>query len=140
MSFFKKKETENVNFLTNQTITSDSAPKIKRKVLIGFGHKTKKEHKHGVCEDTRNAEGTEKITSPLNITPDKDKMIQQHENIDMFLEEIITKDNAIKEGILNTETTIEHEWSAVKRKAFTQNDMKGKQVYLEDTGEKIGTV
>ena len=140
MSFFKKKETENVNFLTNQTITSDSAPKIKRKVLIGFGHKTKKEHKHGVCEDTRSAEGTEKIVSPLNVTPDKEKMIQQHENIDMFLEEIITKDNAIKEGILNTETTIEHEWSAVKRKAFTQNDMKGKQVYLEDTGEKIGTV
>jgi sporulation protein YlmC with PRC-barrel domain len=140
MSFFKKKETENIDSLTNQTITSDSTPKIKRKFLIGFVHKTKKEHKHGVCENTRSAELPEKIVSSLNVTPDKENTIQQHENIDMFLEEIITKDNAIKEGILNTETAIEHEWPAVKRKAFTQNDMKGKQVYLEDTGEKIGTV
>ncbi|MCX6663618.1 MAG: PRC-barrel domain-containing protein [Euryarchaeota archaeon] len=140
MSFFKKKETENVNVLTNQTITSDSAPKIKRKVLSGFDHKTKKERKHGTCENTGSAQGAEKIVSPLSVTPDKENTIQQHENIDVFLEEIITKDNAIKEGILNTETAIEHEWPAVKRKAFTQNDMKGKQVYLEDTGEKIGTV
>ncbi len=140
MSFFKKKETENVNSLINQTITSDSTPKIKRKVLIGFGNKTKKEHKNDVYENTRNAEAPEKIVSPLNVIPDKENTIQQHENIDMFLEEIITKDNAIKEGILNTETAIEHEWQAGKRKAFTQNDMKGKQVYLEDTGEKIGTV
>jgi sporulation protein YlmC with PRC-barrel domain len=140
MSFFKKKETENINSLTNQTIKSDSTPKIKRNVLSWFGHKTKKERKHGTCENTGSAQGTEKIVSPLNVTPDKENTIQQHENIDMFLEEIITKDNAIKEGILNTETAIEHEWSAVKRKAFTQNDMKGKQVYLEDTGEKIGTV
>ncbi len=140
MSFFKKKETENINSLTNQTITSDSTPKIKRKLLIGFVHKTKKEHKHGICENIRSAEVPEKIISPLNVTPDKENTIQQHENIDMFLEELTTKDNAIKEGILNTETAIEHEWPAGKRKAFTQNDMKGKQVYLEDTGEKIGTV
>ena len=140
MSFFKKKETENVNSLTNKTITSDSTPKIKRKLLIGFVHKTKKENKHGICENTTSAEAPEKIVSPLNVTLDTKNTIQQHENINMFLEELTTKDNAIKEGILNTETAIEHEWPAGKRKAFTQNDMKGKQVYLEDTGEKIGTV
>ena len=140
MSFFKKKETENINSLTNQTITSDSAAKIKKKILIGFGHKKKKEPKYGACENTESTECTQKIVSNPNVTPDKENTIQQHDNIDMFLEEIITKDNAKKESILNTETTIEHEWSAGKRKAFTQNDMKGKQVYLEDTGEKIGTV
>ena len=36
--------------------------------------------------------------------------------------------------------TKEHDWSETKRKAFTQKDMIGKFVYLEDTGEKIGTV
>jgi sporulation protein YlmC with PRC-barrel domain len=140
MSFFKKKETENVNSLTNQTIASDSAPKIKKKALIGFNYTKKKEHKHNTYDNTRSKGCTEKIVSPQNVTSNEERTIQQHENIDMFLEEITTKDNAIKEDAIRTKITEEHEWSSAKRKAFTQNDMKGKQVYLEDTGEKIGTV
>jgi sporulation protein YlmC with PRC-barrel domain len=140
MVIFKKKDTEKNNSLDNKEITSESTPKIKKRVRIGFGHKPNKEHTQKTPEEINVSEIKDQTDSAQNESHSTENTMQHYENVDLFLDEVTTKDNALKEDILRAETTIEHEWSAAKRKTFAQKDMKGKQVCLEDTGEKIGTV
>jgi sporulation protein YlmC with PRC-barrel domain len=137
MAFFKNKETEKNNALDSQENQPDADSKIKKKIHIGFGHKS-------VKESTQNTKQTIQTNDhrelPLCDSQSPEKTNQHDENIDVFLEEVSQRDNAIKEDLLNIETTPENDQLTAKRKAFAQKDMKGKQVYLEDTGEKIGTV
>ena len=140
MAFFKKKETEDANALNTQENPFDAATKIKKKIRIGFGHKSGKESVPNAKRSPQNTQTNNHLEFPLNAAQCPEEMNQHDENIDVFLEEATQRDNAIKEDLLNIETTSDDEQSAAKRKAFAQKDMKGKQVYLEDTGEKLGTV
>lgn len=84
-------------------------------------------------------QGKDQIRSLLNKTQTQASVDHPEETIDLFLHDVINAENAQQENQDSTDTQ-EHGWPAGKKKSFTQKDMKGKQVYLEDTGEKIGTV
>lgn len=139
MAFFRKKEIEKDDAARKK----ENMPKIslKKKRRIGFGHKTKKQQNHVLT--TEHIPPQIPVTSPQNeprTTPNQENLPQQRENIDLFLEDITANDEVKKEPPLNTETTQTQEWSTTKRKVFSQRDMKGKLIYLEDTGEQLGTI
>jgi len=121
-------------------MTEDSL-KIKKKRRIGFGKKTKKDQEHQPVDAPALTPNTEHASLYQNEPSSLYESANGHpENIDLFLEEVTAKDETKKDHLLGAETPEEHEWTAGKLKTFTQKDMKGKQVFLEDTGEKIGSV
>jgi sporulation protein YlmC with PRC-barrel domain len=143
MSFFKKNETKNNDSGRKKENTSEASLKIKKKHRVGFGHKEKQREELRIPNESTPSPGTEKSTSPESVSLNsayQENPPQQYESVDLFLDDIAADEEAKKEDILNTETSEEKDGSAAKRKAFSQKDMKGKHVYLEDTGEKLGTV
>jgi sporulation protein YlmC with PRC-barrel domain len=143
MAFFRKNETESNDSGRKKENTSEASLKIKKKHRIGFGHKEKKQEELHIPNESTPSPGTEKSTSPQSVSrnsPYQENPPQQYESVDLFLDDIAADEEAKKEDLLNTEPSGEKDWSAAKRKAFSQKDMRGKQVYLEDTGEKLGTV
>jgi hypothetical protein len=141
MTLFKKKETKNdkVPSQVKENITENS-PTIKRKKRIGFGKKIKKDLEHQPVHAPSLTLNTEQVSNQNQPSSLYDTSNGHQENIDLFLEEITAKDEIKKDQLLSAETPEEHEWTAGRLKTFTQKDMKGKQVFLEDTGERIGSV
>jgi sporulation protein YlmC with PRC-barrel domain len=112
--------------------------KIKKKLRIGFGRKPKKEQN----EETRAPLDTSKVTrepSPLLPSLSPNDIEKPFDKNDMLVEDL-TLNNEKMESLLEDETGEESHPLASKRKVFMQKDMKGKQVYLEDTGEILGIV
>ena len=90
-------------------------------------------------KDTRATESKEIQTTNSQTQLEKNiETKKEPENDDDFLEDIASeKEITLEESI---ESEKKEEWSKSKRKALIKKDMKGKPVFLEDTGEKIGTV
>jgi len=114
--------------------------KIKKK--IGFGRKHKEISRESVT--TKNEEITtteEREFQTTNSQAQLEGSIESKKNFENekdFLEEMISEEKIIPEETVKSEK--KEEWSKSKRKALIKKDMKGKTVFLEDTGEKIGTV
>ena len=139
MSFLKK-EKEKTDFSSKKTKSSKkNTPNkskdviVKKKTKISFGRKKNK--------NLENNFTTKKIAKEEVEKPE-----------DIFDGEIVQETNSDKNDILENvfvnegETEIpekqtEKQWSPQKKKKkILTKDMKGKPVYLEDTGEKLGTI
>lgn len=104
------------------------APKVKKKTKIGFRHKKKEKVKKNKKDKFKPEEfEVEQVTIP-----------EQKSEIEIDAIEDITE---ILPGDEEAEIPKkETQWTATKKKKIFQTDLKGKPVYLEDTGEKLGTV
>lgn len=136
MGIFKKNDSERSG-TPPQGITPESTPRTKKKIRIGFGHRPQQQPPQSPPQEIQ---VTEEVT--YGTTPQKSDAStgQPCEDVDLFLDEVTKNDAAMTEQIRDAETPDEPDWTATKRRAFAQRDMKGKHVYLEDTGEKIGIV
>ena len=148
MGFFKKdeeiKEKSTKTSMTNSEIYNERSNErskiIKKKRKIGIRNKGKKGPKESTKIKTK--ENSEEPPENMRFTEDlpsaekKGEPEKESEYVDIFVNELPI------EGKKSTSKTkkSEEEWSQTKRKKIYQKDMSGKPVYLEDTGEKIGTV
>lgn len=147
MSVFKKrkkpKETSSTKEEGNADpkLLKDKIGKTKKKIKIGFGRKDKKSPKKVVSnknEDVKTIENEQTQITNKSIQPEDtgEKTAEDYESTDIFLEGITS--NEEEESAKLEE---KKEWStSKKRRTIIPKDMKGKPVYLEDTGEKLGTV
>ncbi len=123
MGIFKKSDKSKKN--SNKKV--EKSEKIKKKRKIGLGHKTKTPKKITNKEEIRTPENSEK----QKTTP----------NVDIKEEISVLESDKDLQTIVDDEEKDTNKWEkAEKRKSFLRKDMKGKPVFLEDTGEKIGVV
>jgi len=120
MSIFEKKQKDSKNSFSKEKI-KPTETKIKKRKRIGFKHvtKTKKEKqivKNEIKSDDKQIDETWELTNG--------------EDLDTIVEDkkIIIKESEVEKK------------SPKKKKTIIKKDMKGKPVYLEDTGEKLGVV
>ena len=106
--------------------TEEHAVKQTRKIKIGFRHPKEK-----------NKENLPKETTPLEKNPSPENEITERESKEE--ETILPIEDPLVNELLQS-LNDDKEIAGKKRKTFIQKDMKGKPVYLEDTGEKLGTV
>ena len=140
MSIFKKNKKSSSE--TKDSIRSSEQLKNKvKKKKIGFGKKNEKNQR----KNSPNKKSEKKTEEVRVQTPDSQTQLEgsieskkNFENENDFLEEMISEEKIISEKTVKSEK--KEEWSKSKRKALIKKDMKGKTVFLEDTGEKIGTV
>lgn len=127
MPFFKK-DKKSASKKKEGDTTSLKEKKYKKKKKIGFRHKTKNDYDK-IIVDEQSAHSS----SPKNIhTNDKDT--------DLF-DELNSHDSVERVENLDADNlSSEKDWGSSKRKTVIKKDMKGLPVFLEDTGDKIGTV
>ena len=137
----KKSSSETKDQIKKSESLKQKPKKIKKK-KIGFDRKHKKTSKEIVSTEN---EEIKVIEEKETQTADYQAQLEENgetkkdfENEDDFLEDIASEEKIILEEPIKSEK--KEEWSKSKRKAFIKKDMKGKPVFLEDTGEKIGTV
>jgi len=125
MRFFNRKEKSNKD--TTEKKDKEINPKMP-KVKIGFRHRKKEI----VPEEKR----VETEPKPVDI---EDNLPEEPESEDKEDEIIKIQDELLEE---EPDTTKKDEgWSTLKKKRrILSTDLKGKSVFLEDTGEKLGTV
>jgi len=141
MSVFTKNKKSSSEIKDNMKSSEPLKHKVKKK-KIGFG----KKHKKNQNEDYLHENQEKKIAEVPNVqTTDSHVQLEQSieskknfENEKDFLEEMLSEEKIISEETVKSEKR--EEWSKSKRKALIKKDMKGKPVFLEDTGEKIGNV
>ena len=132
-----KKTKEEKNLKTSNT----PKIKVKKKKKIGFGHKEKVK----TIDDAIQKNKMDKELKNDEVEPDiieSDEIISSElveedsveDKTDAFQDEL-----ASEQETKTTEKEIGKQWSNTKKKLLPRN-MKGKPVYLEDTGEKLGTV
>lgn len=98
------------------SLQTPSKVKIKRRKKIGFKHKTDKKVENKKPIDEENF-------------PEQDK-----------LDEDITPIKEETKSIINEKIEEKKPFTSKKKKTIIKKDMKDKPVFLEDTGEKLGTV
>jgi hypothetical protein len=138
MTFLKKSEHQSLDSCQQTGDVLGAPVKTKKKLYIGFSRKPKK----GQNEETTAPLDTSKVaeeTSQLLPSLSPNDIEKPFGKNDMLAEDF-TENNVKVESLLDDETGEEPHPLASKRKAFMQKDMKGKQVYLEDTGEILGIV
>lgn len=137
----KKSSSETKDQIKDSESLKQKPKKIKKK-KIGFGRKHKKNSKTIVSNENEEIKTKEdEETQTTNFQSQLEENIEtkkDFENEDDFLEDIASEEKIILEEPIKSEK--KEEWSKSKRKAFIKKDMKGKPVFLEDIGEKIGTV
>jgi len=137
----KKSSSETTDQIKDSELLKEKPKKIKKK-KIGFGRKHKKTSKEIVStenEEIKVIDEKETQTADYQAQLEGNRETKKDfENEDDFLEDIASEEEEILEETIKSEK--KEEWSKSKRKAFIKKDMKGKPVFLEDTGEKIGTV
>jgi len=108
--------------------------KIKKKTKIGFRHRNKKQ-KEIAAQQKKEFKDIKKDmqTPPVEIKP------KTKETEDIKSEEVDVLPEFSQEEIKEDNNKKEKQWAPKKKKLLT-TDLKGKPVYLEDTGEKLGTV
>ena len=137
MSFLKKKEKENNNSSeeTKDNNSSKDNVKVIKKTKIGFGRKKKNnDSKDFVKEKKKNKKIKEK-----KVTKDEKQKTIPEPEIETITDDF--SDDTVEEQKtdINEKDQVK-EWSSKKKKKILTRDMKGKPVYLEDTGEKLGIV
>lgn len=138
MFFLKKNEKKLRDSSQQPGGTPKTPPRTKKKIHVRLGHTIKKQQCEDIPTTPRVHQGTEKHNQPIPSSVSK-SIEKPFEKIDIFLDEL-TESDAKTENILDAETAMEQNWLSSKRKTLAQKNMKGKQVYLEDNGEILGTV
>ena len=135
MALLKKKEVNNPSSkdkIEKNTVQNNDNIKLKKRKRIGFGIKTKekKENKKKKKEKIKK-DNTKSKTPEENNSQESDKEKQTN----------ILSDDLLDENEKETdEKNDKKEFSTKKKKKILTRDMKGKPVYLQDTGEKLGIV
>lgn len=131
----QKKKPASKNEVNSLSPDSDSknSTKTKKKIRIGFARKEKKKS----TEKENHQKEVQKESSENSKLSQPEKKIKEMPPDDLFSTDIdpveILKTDESQKGK-------EKEWGTTKRRVVVQHDMKGKPVFLEDTGEKIGTI
>jgi len=133
------KKNKNSSSEINKNIDSsksypEKTKKIKKK-KIGFGKKHKKINNNDKPDFSDIKDQKKKIQNNKNTIEEKD---DDSKNDNDFLDDIVSDEKIISNDTVKPEK--KEVWSKSKRKAIVKKDMRGKPVFLEDTGEKIGTV
>lgn len=116
---------------------------VKKRKKISFGRKKNEKIQKGLAPETNKSKDEiieNEIIPEENITTfkteNKDKLKPEKE--DDFSEDFLNVDEEVTS---NTKKEKDKQWSpSKKKKKLIQPDMKGKPVFLEDTGEKLGIV
>jgi hypothetical protein len=147
MGLFKKDKinsnTPSMNSPPNNTELHPSE-KVKKKRHIGFGHKEKKKESEIRTERTNlpveYSDINHQKTNLLSVSQDEPiKGRELDTETDLFLENTLSEPKKNKQD--TTKQEIQEDWTQVqKRNALLQKDLKGKPVFLEDTGEQLGIV
>jgi hypothetical protein len=144
MSIFKRTKTstdkETKESKGNKKEKKSDEPKIVKKTKIGFRPKKKKTPKKDTSqqskkEDEKSVEVEQEEFEIENNNIPKQKSEIKTDEIEVLPDEIIGDEGS---DTLKKET----QWtsSKKKKKRIIKTDMKGKPVFLEDTGEKLGIV
>jgi len=139
MPFLRLNRKKNIQKKELNQNKSEKEKKIVKKTKIGFRNKKKNDAQlqnfYEVKEeplDKKNIDKTAKIDE--DILSIKEKNFEKDEKTDFINDAIIEED-------LPNLSEQEKQWSNTKkRKKLLTKDLKGKPVYLEDTGEKLGIV
>lgn len=139
MSIFKKfktstdKDTKDSKDNKNKKGNKSNEPKIVKKTKIGFRPKKKEKLEKDVPQQPQKEERKNLELEKNDISEQKSEI--KTDTIEALPDEIIDDE---EEDILQKDT----QWVTSKRrkKRIIQTDMKGKPVFLEDTGEKLGIV
>ncbi len=120
--------------------------KVKKKTKIGFKFKKEKNPPKEIItnekDDDNKINEIDKQIDEIEVkpTPETQEEIKQtSEPLEETKKEPIKKANKKQKEDDVEEQDTKIQWASTKKKIFTKN-MKGKPVYLEDTGEKLGTV
>ena len=145
MPVFKKSKTPSSENNEQKNIHKEAkvqTPKTKKKIRIGFGHKHKDISENDVGKDISKKgkqETPAEKNQDHNIPHQKGEISSEEEKIlDVFPEDTTPIDDNHQRS--TGEKDKEREWTKSKKKVILPKDMKGKPVYLEDTGGKIGIV
>jgi len=132
---FKKKSTDASKEIKNDEIKTGEK-KVIKKTRIGFRlPKKEPDQKENIKINKKDKQKKEKIETEVYEIEDN---LPPTENIEIEKEE---KQEIIQENIPEENSETDNQWAnAPKRKKLLLGDLKGKPVYLEDTGEKLGTV
>jgi hypothetical protein len=129
MPFFKN-DKKSASKKKEGDASSVKEKKFKKKKKVGFRHKNKNDYEKIVVDDQSANKSSPQAAHTIEKNFDND-----------FFDEISSDDNVERfEKSDNDAVISQKEWSSTKRKAFVKKDMKGLPVFLEDNGEKIGTV
>ena len=115
--------------------------KIKKK-KIGIRHKDKKLSKKVISNEKEERKPTESKPSQIINEPTQlERSDKKIKDIDIFPDETTANKEEKTRRDVRPKESKEKEWtSSKKRKTFVPRDIRGKSVYLEDTGEKLGIV
>jgi hypothetical protein len=138
MTFLKKSENKSNDSSQYTGGTPGTPLKIKKKMYIGFGRKIKKLQNEETTAPPYISQAAKDTTQTIPSSTPKD-IQKPFEKTDIFFDEL-TDNNVKIDNLLEDETAVEQNSLTLKRKTFAQKDIKGKQVYLEDTGEILGIV
>lgn len=111
---------------------------VKKKTKIGFRHKKK----DGIPEEITPQPKKDKIKKTTSEIVEESSSITPESDIDTFEEEPnILQDEIQSEEKISVPEEKKKQWTtSKKRKTILPKEMKNKPVFLEDTGEKLGTV
>ena len=131
----QKKKPASKNEVNSLSPDSDSknSTKTKKKIRIGFARKEKKKS----TEKENHQKEVQKESSENSKLSQPEKKIKEMPPDDLFSTDIDPVEISTND---ESQKGTEKEWGTTKRKVVVQRDMKGKPVFLEDTGEKIGTI
>jgi len=141
MHLFKKQRPQNKQPAEQEIPpqnSSENQPIKKKRIRIGIRHAKPKEVKteiHPLKSDIESLQ--EPLTSkavPQEQSQTNDFPLDESES-DLFTQEEILPTPVPVQEVKKPEEPV-----LKKKKTFTQKNMEGKPVYLEDTGEKLGTV
>ncbi len=123
----EKSSTENNKNVENgESQRKENPIKKTKKIKIGFRH-----HKEKKTEEI----SSETYTSETNQSISQENIEKKTDDQD-----VLPMDDPVINDLIHSSNNDKENSTIKKRKTFVQKDMKGKPVYLEDTGEKLGTV
>jgi len=129
----KKLSSKTKRKCTKPDQTKGESKKINKMIKIGFGHKDKKKE----CKPVKSESAQINKSTQFE---NNEKTTKDYENVDAFLGDLSSNEERTTEEAVKPEKR-EGKWSSPKkRRTIIPKDMKGKPVYLEDTGEKLGIV
>jgi hypothetical protein len=137
MQIFKKNSKSSST--TKDNIQKKKSDKNRKKTKIGFGRKQKKEIQEAKHSERKKVNKKHKQSKEKSVNHSSDNSLPS--TSDTFMDEL----SSIKDDLHQTPTEQdqkkEREWTSAKRKKrIIPKNLKGKPIFLEDTGEKLGII
>jgi len=145
MSFLKKiseKTDRTPKKIENSKTPDNPKVKVKKKTKIGFGSKNKVKRKEQTVQKTETEDKikSEEVKTVKKQTNEISPPDILDEDLTKDEREVVEEDLEPEQKQETSKIETDKQWSKNKKKKLLAKDMKGKPVYLEDTGEKLGTV